>query len=396
MKDISRYHEEQMTGEELRSFKKDMEADPFFREAVEGYEGHALLYINQHYKRLEEKYHPDTKGSNWRIVIPLAASVILIATFWFMISDRGVRTGPQVFTTNEIAEQNEQVERTTKQSTGFEESNEATLLQNEQLQAATGIEEMEEGGEDEEVMQRIRYKGQLEKTRRKSLGAPVYTGVVRNDQGEVVSGAIIHFRKNDATATTDFQGRFAVQLKQKEDTIVINHTTYESLVYGIGNNSKGINIELQRSEDIAVADAVELLGNDEQDMKIQSSAGQGTLLPEPKSEYRDETAPFEMSNMEDADPIPSFPKGGFNRFERYVTRNLKYPTIARVNNINGIVEVGFDIQQDGRLTNFKVMQSLGYGCDEEAIRIIREGPEWKTDPPGLATYTTYKIEFPQK
>ena len=30
----------------------------------------------------------------------------------------------------------------------------------------------------------------------------------------------------------------------------------------------------------------------------------------------------------------------------------------------------------GNLSDFKIIKSLGYGCDEEAIRLIKEGPAW--------------------
>jgi outer membrane biosynthesis protein TonB len=41
------------------------------------------------------------------------------------------------------------------------------------------------------------------------------------------------------------------------------------------------------------------------------------------------------------------------------------------------VTVAFTIEPSGDLTDFRVIRGLGYGCDEEVIRLIREGPRWK-------------------
>ena len=45
--------------------------------------------------------------------------------------------------------------------------------------------------------------------------------------------------------------------------------------------------------------------------------------------------------------------------------------------IEGKVFVSFVVEKDSTLSNLKVVRGLGHGCDEEAIRIIKEGPKWK-------------------
>jgi TonB family protein len=50
--------------------------------------------------------------------------------------------------------------------------------------------------------------------------------------------------------------------------------------------------------------------------------------------------------------------------------NLKYPQDAKDNNIEGVVLVGFMVDETGTVRNAKVIQSLGYGCDEEAMHLV--------------------------
>ncbi|HEX7016670.1 MAG TPA: TonB family protein [Cyclobacteriaceae bacterium] len=74
---------------------------------------------------------------------------------------------------------------------------------------------------------------------------------------------------------------------------------------------------------------------------------------------------------------PAEPEGGKRAFRRYLETNLRYPRIALENKIEGKVTVQFTIEPTGNLTDFRVIRGLGYGCDEEVIRLIREGPKWK-------------------
>ena len=60
----------------------------------------------------------------------------------------------------------------------------------------------------------------------------------------------------------------------------------------------------------------------------------------------------------------------------YLNKNLKKPKQAIDNQIVGSVLVEFKVNKEGKLSDFKIVKSLGYGCDEEAIRVIKEGPIW--------------------
>ncbi|MEM0939312.1 MAG: energy transducer TonB [Bacteroidota bacterium] len=68
--------------------------------------------------------------------------------------------------------------------------------------------------------------------------------------------------------------------------------------------------------------------------------------------------------------------GGLNEWTKYLKKNLKYPKEARRNNITGRVFLKFVVDEEGSVTNIKVLRSLGYGCDKEAIRLLSETPKW--------------------
>ncbi len=63
------------------------------------------------------------------------------------------------------------------------------------------------------------------------------------------------------------------------------------------------------------------------------------------------------------------------KFIEYYTKNKKYPSEAKEKNISGNVLVSYIIEKDGRITNTKVVKSVGGGCDEEAIRFMSSMPK---------------------
>ena len=73
--------------------------------------------------------------------------------------------------------------------------------------------------------------------------------------------------------------------------------------------------------------------------------------------------------------MPVFP-GGAGKMKEYIAKNIVYPTYAIENGIQGRVFVTFVVERDGSISNVKVRRGIGFGCDEEAIRVIQSMPKW--------------------
>ncbi|HRP89520.1 MAG TPA: energy transducer TonB [Edaphocola sp.] len=78
----------------------------------------------------------------------------------------------------------------------------------------------------------------------------------------------------------------------------------------------------------------------------------------------------------DSDPEPEF-IGGKQELQRYLDANLKYPQKAKDAKKQGVVYISFTVTEEGKVTNAKVVRSIGLGCDEEALRLVEEMPNWK-------------------
>jgi TonB family protein len=73
---------------------------------------------------------------------------------------------------------------------------------------------------------------------------------------------------------------------------------------------------------------------------------------------------------------PSFP-GGQSAIDDYINSNFEYPDNAVDNNTQGNVLVQFTVNENGKVSNAKVIgRKAGDGLDEEAERVISRMPKW--------------------
>lgn len=86
---------------------------------------------------------------------------------------------------------------------------------------------------------------------------------------------------------------------------------------------------------------------------------------------------------------PEFP-GGFPAIRDYLMKYVQYPPAARTANRKGRVFVSFVVNRNGLLSTITVEEGLGYGCDEEAIRLISEMPQWI---PGSQSGQTIRVKL---
>ena len=67
---------------------------------------------------------------------------------------------------------------------------------------------------------------------------------------------------------------------------------------------------------------------------------------------------------------PVYP-GGTKAFREFINKNLNYPKQALENKTEGTVLLKYDIDYKGNVVDAKVLHSVGDGCDEEAIRVVK-------------------------
>lgn len=89
------------------------------------------------------------------------------------------------------------------------------------------------------------------------------------------------------------------------------------------------------------------------------------------------------------DQQPSFP-GGDVGFGRYLSRAVTYPGYAREHHITGRVIITFYVEQNGSLSELRVLSSPDESLSKEALRAMSNCPVWK---PGLRNGLPVRVRF---
>ncbi len=88
--------------------------------------------------------------------------------------------------------------------------------------------------------------------------------------------------------------------------------------------------------------------------------------------------------------IPSFP-GGNKGLQKYFDNNLKYPEEAGNDGVEGTVTLSFVVDENGKLSAPQIVgERVGYGLDEEALRVVSTMPTWN---PGKLKGKNVKTRF---
>jgi TonB family protein len=170
-------------------------------------------------------------------------------------------------------------------------------------------------------------------------------GSVRDVEGNLLPGVSVLIAGSTNGTVTDATGSFSLPEVRTKDRLSFNFIGFSSLQVPV-NQKDSLTVVLQ--PDIQALNEVVVVGYGNNDADIQN-----------------ETA-LHLSE----------PAGGWSSYKEYVSQELHYPETARVKKIQGVVTVSFFVEPDSRLTELRVRKSLGYGCDEEALRLVQTGPRW--------------------
>ena len=88
--------------------------------------------------------------------------------------------------------------------------------------------------------------------------------------------------------------------------------------------------------------------------------------------------------------------GGQDALMKYLGSNIMYPEAAQKEKIEGKVIARMVVHSNGKISDIEILTGLGYGCDEEVLRVLKAMPDWK---PGIikgqkvACYFLFPVTF---
>jgi TonB family protein len=168
------------------------------------------------------------------------------------------------------------------------------------------------------------------------------------DDGTGLPGVNVLVKGSNEGTVTDANGNYQIPVAEDQSTLLFSFIGFASKEVETTDETTDVQLEADVSElsEVVVVGYV--------------SASEANSLSSP-------TPPV----MELAAPA-----GGRRYFKKYLEENLRYPEQALKNEVEGKVTVQFSIGTTGQLSDFRIIRGIGHGCDEEVIRLIKEGPKW--------------------
>lgn len=171
------------------------------------------------------------------------------------------------------------------------------------------------------------------------------SGKVVTEDNTPVPYVSISIKDNENGTASDEEGKFVLMLPEGDQTLIVSSIGFETKEIAVARQDT-LSIIL-RSNDIAL-DA----------MVVTSNAVSGQKKSKSKKKI-----------------IAPQPING-KAYQQYLKDSLRYPEAALEAKIKGNIILKFRVGPKGEITQIKVIKGLGYGCDEEAIRLLSEGPKW--------------------
>ena len=145
-------------------------------------------------------------------------------------------------------------------------------------------------------------------------------------------------------------------------------------------------MQVEERQQLAQAEQLHVVDDDVELQPDEELVGEGddddALLEQLQQDADDEKAlaaldvdPANPLNFRVVEELPQYP-GGAVEFMKWLTKNLRYPAVARNRKTQGKVVAVFYVEKDGSVTGIKITQSLSPECDREALRVLRMMPTW--------------------
>ncbi|MEO6720236.1 MAG: energy transducer TonB [Ferruginibacter sp.] len=154
------------------------------------------------------------------------------------------------------------------------------------------------------------------------------------------------------------------------DTMMSDHTMVEhSDTTAIVNGDTSAKSRLDASKKMIGDTAAKAKSGKAKKLKVS------IVAPDQKAN----TAAMEMDKegyYKNTEILPAFP-GGQKALERFFEDNIVYPDAATENNAEGTVKLSFAVDENGKIYNpVATSTPIGYGIEEEAIRVFKKMPTW--------------------
>ncbi|MBN2524573.1 MAG: carboxypeptidase-like regulatory domain-containing protein [Bacteroidales bacterium] len=189
-------------------------------------------------------------------------------------------------------------------------------------------------------------------------------------RGQVISGSEdlplpgvnVRIKGTTKGVVTDLDGNFSIEIPtDQQSTLAFDFLGYKSEEIEISDN-KDITVNL--TEDIIALEEVVVVGY-------------GTMK---KSDLTGAVVTIESKDLESQEEFAQIvvpkPSEGMMNYKKYIKENIRYENLPEFDK-NQVVQLAFEVTASGDITNIHSVKSPGTNFEQEAIRLIKDGPAWE-------------------
>jgi len=431
--EYQRYLDNKMTPQERHAFEKRMLEDPFEAEAMEGLSDFSSKDIQSDLTELRSAVQQKSRQKKGFVYWRAAAAILLLSAFsfvvYFVIDNNSKTESFQTrdFKTEEQTEQSVESPEMIGDSALAEASNPPALAYKKELDESQlpdvpsdenlavlkkkentdmlidsddeplllepALEEMvveEIQPEDppeisaineaEPISNQIRQRSQSEKSivvagelatddemkvaraaaPRSDNGTKTITGKITSiEDDEALPGVNVIVKGTTVGTVSDIEGNYSIKVPEDGEVTLV----YSSVGF--------------TTEEIKIGEQTEVDVNVEPDVTALSEIVVTGYATQRKSDITGAASEVEMDEPQEYNFLPPLPAGGKGNFKDFVKENIHYPDSGLEEKIKGTVKLKFAVRTNGSITNMEVLKSLGEDFDQEAIRLVKEGPDWE-------------------
>ncbi len=370
-----RYKSGEMTGEERNLFERELLKDPFTEEASDGFELLLPEEIKHDIKNIQKRLDSRTSARKGFLYYRIAASiaVLMVISSIFILVDwnkpeEQLADSEKSLVIIEISEGEPIIQNiadnTKTRETG--EKYEKKSVREVNVSKAEAIRSETFNTEDKDIAgivkkdtitlssvrpvaifmaeEKIAAPAAMAKLKSASV-LQVKGKVLSSDDSMPVPGANIRIKGTNAGVVTDAYGNFTLTLPDSDKhTLLADFIGMETKEFEAKGDSQ---LEVKLDPSLSALSEVVVVGYG---AKKTDDLPSGYVAPRPVN--------------------------GKSAFDKYIEDNIQRPDTTTAGQ-RVVVVINFTVLSDGRIDSLKIVRSPGKPFSDEAIRLIRSGPQWK-------------------
>lgn len=385
--DIVKYKQGKLSPSEKHALEKKALSDPFLADALVGIEGLTTQSLDNDLKELDHRFtSTPSKMKIW--ILRIAASLLILLGGWWLALELTDQTKKPELTlqseeqylppTSDTLESNSTSIPKSEETSEVDRSNKSVspinvetkkepvldISKEEKLTSAKGASTLsikpdvatpepiatsesaeQQVAKEEAVKDVASQSARMKKSSIANENSEIITGRVTSaEDGSPIPGVNVVVKGTPVGTITDLEGNFKIAAAQQQPQLVMSFVGFQSkeVVATLSPLNVTLNSDATQLSEVVVT-------------------GYGA-------------AP----DAADREPVIKLaePVGGRKAYDNYLKKSLQYPQQAIDNKVKGRVTVQFTVKTNGTLDEFSILKGLGYGCDEEVIRLVKEGPRW--------------------